>query len=351
MYSTTVYLYQQITKVLLVDTSGGYFTARYDPVYAKSLTINKGVDNVLLFEFINQEQKPVNITGSEFVFRLLDQSGTILLLEKPMTTLSASLGRVKVTLDSSDTLGINAQPASYSIERASGSYRQAAYVNADSAARGDANVVDSVKPQHLLSNVLTIPAINGTNNQGVNNPNNPPVQTNNTFQPSLYYSSEIVSPPYLTTVQAYLDCYTGTIKFEGLTELGLAWQNASETYDYMAFTGWIYYTVTGNWAYLRMAFNNRIGSGASANATVNPQGVVTAISIANQGQNYPAPPRIRIVGNGSGARAISTLASGGGVGGITLLDGGAGYTALTLNNTPQAYVIIDGGAVTNISWR
>ncbi len=61
MYSTTVYLYQQITRVLLIDTSGGYFTARYDPVYAKQLTVNKGVDNVLLFEFINQEQKPVNI--------------------------------------------------------------------------------------------------------------------------------------------------------------------------------------------------------------------------------------------------------------------------------------------------
>jgi hypothetical protein len=46
MYSTTVYLYQQIIRVLLIDTSGGYFTARYDPVYAKTLTVNKGVDNV-----------------------------------------------------------------------------------------------------------------------------------------------------------------------------------------------------------------------------------------------------------------------------------------------------------------
>jgi hypothetical protein len=71
MYSTTAYLYQQIIRVLLIDTSGGYFTARYDPVYAKTLTVNKGVDNVLLFEFINQDQKPVNITGSTFRFRLL----------------------------------------------------------------------------------------------------------------------------------------------------------------------------------------------------------------------------------------------------------------------------------------
>ena len=55
MYSTQAYIYQQITQVLLMDTGAGEtFIYRYDPVYAKQLTINKGVDNVLLFEFINQ---------------------------------------------------------------------------------------------------------------------------------------------------------------------------------------------------------------------------------------------------------------------------------------------------------
>ena len=151
-------------------------------------------------------------------------------------------------------------------------------------------------------------------------------------------------------MQAYLDCYTGTVKFEGLTELGKTWENASETHDYEAYTGWLYYTVTGNWSRLRMAFNNRIGSGATAQATVNTQGVVTGISVTNVGQNYPAAPRVVIVGNGSGAQAVAT-ASGGAVGSITVLNGGAGYTGLTLNNPPTANVVLDGGAVTNISWR
>ena len=84
MYSTQAYIYQQITRVLLIDTGAGEtFTYRYDPVYAKRLTINKGVDNVLLFEFINQEEKPVNITGSSFVFRTIDQKGTKLLSTNP----------------------------------------------------------------------------------------------------------------------------------------------------------------------------------------------------------------------------------------------------------------------------
>ena len=78
MYSTTVYLYQQKTRVVMLDSSGQYFTLRYEPVYAKRLTINKGVDNVLLFEFVNQEEKPVNITGSSFMFRVVDTTGTTL---------------------------------------------------------------------------------------------------------------------------------------------------------------------------------------------------------------------------------------------------------------------------------
>ena len=82
MYSTTAYIYQQIQRILLIDTEGvgEVFVRRWQPVYAKKLTINKGVDNVILFEFINQDQKPVNITGSTFRFRLLNQTGDELLI-------------------------------------------------------------------------------------------------------------------------------------------------------------------------------------------------------------------------------------------------------------------------------
>ena len=55
MYSTPAYLYQQIQQVLLVDVSGAYFNARWNPVYAKSLKLNLGVDNVILFQFLNQD--------------------------------------------------------------------------------------------------------------------------------------------------------------------------------------------------------------------------------------------------------------------------------------------------------
>jgi hypothetical protein len=339
MYSTTVYLYQQITPVLLVDTSGGYFTRRYDPVYAKSLTINKGVDNVLLFEFINQDQKPVNIIGSTFVFRLINQAGDALLLAKDMEVLSAATGRVKVTLSESDTVNLTAQPASYSIERTAGSYVQAAYVDDNAGARGTAVIVDSIQPQHLPSSELTIPTTYGN-----------PTEF---FPPQLaeYFSSEVEAPGYLTTFQMYLDVYTGTIKFQGQDFQGINWTDASDSFEYVAESGWHYFTVTGHYSKLRIAFDNRQGQGATADATVSDSGVVTSIAVTAPGTGYQGAARITIVGNGSGAQATSTVNGNGGIGSITVTSGGSGYTPIQIQNTVRANVVIDAGSVTSISYR
>ena len=339
MYSTTVYLYQQITPVLLVDTSGGYFTRRYDPVYAKSLTINKAVDNVLLFEFINQDQKPVNILGSTFVFRLIDQTGDVLLLEKDMDILSAATGRVKVTLTNSDTINLTAQPASYSIQRTAGNYVQAAYVDDNAGARGTAVIVDSIQPEHIASSELTVPTTYGN-----------PTEF---FPPQLaeYFSSEVVAPGYLTTFQMYLDVYSGTIKFQGQGFQGIEWTDVSESYEYVAESAWHYFTVSGHYSRLRIVFDNRQGQGATATATVSDAGVVTGIAVTAPGTGYQGAARITIVGNGSGAQATSTVNGNGGIGSITVTNGGSGYTPIQIQNTVRANVVIDAGAVTSISYR
>jgi hypothetical protein len=357
MYSTTVYLYQQITKVLLVDTSGGYFQARYDPVYAKSLTINKGVDNVLLFEFINQEQKPVNITGSTFVFRLMNQTGDKLLLEKPMTSLSNALGRVKVVLDTNDTINLVAQPASYSIQRTSGDYVQAVYVDANSQARADANVVDSVLPQFIPSKALTIPTIYGKAQQIVPGPTNWPdwalyPQPVNTTQLTEFYSSFIdTSQQSLTTVKMDLDHFTGTVKFQAAQDYESVWYNVTPSYDFLDETSSQYFNIEGFHPLIRAAFNNSQGFGAQATAQVSEDGVVTGISITNSGQGYVAAPKVQILGNGSGAEAVATIGADGSVSTITLTNGGSGYLPIQYQGTQQATVLLTTGTITNLQYR
>ena len=356
MYSTTVYLYQQITKVLLVDTSGGYFTARYDPVYAKQLTINKGVDNVLLFEFINQDEKPVNITGSSFVFRLLSQNGNELLLTKDMEILSAALGRVKVVLPSEDTINIQAQPASYSIQRAAGNYLQAAYVDANSQARADCNIVDSVLPQFIPSAECTVPDMYGKQNYVGTAPTNWPdwantPQPQNAIQMTEFYSSFMpTNGSSFTTVKYDLVGYTGTVKVQGAQNYESVWYDVTDSREYLSATVSDYFNVVGFHPLLRLALNNSIGFGAMGNVQVS-DGVVTGITITNPGYNYVAPPLIQILGTGAGAKATCTIGDTGQISGVTIVDGGSGYLPVQFQSTVSATAVFTNGKVENVQYR
>lgn len=356
MYSTTAYLYQQITKVLLVDTGGGYFTARYDPVYAKTLTVNKGVDNVLLFEFINQDQKPVNITGSTFVFRLMNQAGDRLLLEKAMEILSPTTGRVKVVLNSADTIDIVAQPGSYSIQRTSGNYVQAVYVDADSGARADCNIVDSILPDFIPSKELTIPTVTGFQTWQQPAPQSwpdwalQPAPINRT-QMTEYYSSEMPTNGLaMTTIKFDLVHFTGTIKVQGAQDYLAVWNDVTESRQYYDATRTDYWTVIGFHPLLRLALNQSIGFGASGTAVVE-DGVVTGISLNNGGSGFQAPPYVQILGDGAGATAVSEINAGGVVTAINVVTGGSGYVPIQYQGSISATVVISNGLCLNLMYR
>jgi hypothetical protein len=358
MYSTTVYLYQQITRVLLVDTAGGYFTKRYDPVYAKTLTVNKGVDNVLLFEFINQDQKPVNVTGSTFKFRLLTQAGDRLLVEKDMDILSAVTGRVRVVLTPADTNDIVAQPGSYSIERTQGSYHQAVFTDADAGARADCNIVDSIYPEFVPSLEVTIPTITGKNQTVSAAPTGWPdwalnPQPLNSVQRTEFYSSHMpTNGASLTTVKMDLVHYTGTLKLQAAQDYESEWYNVTESREYLDATESVYFNAVGYHPLLRIALNTSIGYGATAEATV-VNGVVTGILLTNAGNSYVAPPYVQILGYGAGATAVATLNSGGAgtVANVTVTTGGSGYLPIQFEGSTAATVVLTNGVVENIQYR
>jgi len=382
MYSTQVYIYQQITRVLLMDTGAGEtFIYRYDPVYAKQLTINKGVDNVLLFEFINQEEKPVNITGSTFLFRAISTDGAKILVEKSLVILNAPTGRAKVTLSSADLLEVLAQPANYSIQRTqNGGLTEAVFTNAQAGARAPANIVDSILPQYVPSAPLTIPTTKlsaqasldgtawGSYSPGTywsGNPNGGNYW--NSFANTEFYSSFIEPVNAVTTVQLTLDGYTGTIKAQAAENYQSVFYNISESVTYYNYTGTIHHNIVGWYPLVRMCFNNSIfavpdqpGIPATAYA-ITEGGVVTGINIINGGSGYLAPPKINIIGDGSGATAVATI-SGGVVTGIEVTNGGSGYWYLpnagmgagVYPNAPNqtgAAVIISTGYVVDLLYR
>jgi hypothetical protein len=211
MYVTTAYLYQQIQSVLLVDITGvgDVFNRRWRPVYAKNLKLNLGVDNVILFQFQNQDQKPVNISGATFTFRIISQNGENLLYAKELVSLNNGLGRAKVTIPAVDTLAFQAQPASWSLEVSSGILDQAVFTDDYAGARGSIDIVNSVFPAFVASSELTIPS--------------------QAPDSSVYYTSVLFTDGRrLTTFQLDPVKFTGTLRVEGST---LDADTSQEWYD------------------------------------------------------------------------------------------------------------------------
>jgi hypothetical protein len=376
MYSTQVYLYQQLTRVLLMDTGAGEtFIYRYDPVYAKRLTINKGVDNTILFEFVNQEEKPVNITGSTFIFRAINQQGTRLLVEAPVTILNAATGRVKVNLTADQLVEIEAQPASYSIQRTQpqGGYSDAVFVNAQAGARAPVDIVDSVQPKFVPSSELTIPTTELSNQvtyDGTNmdtypggtfywqgNPNGAGYYTS--FINTTFYSSFIEPRGPVTTIQMDLVGYTGTIKIQAAENYQSIWYNVDESITYLNETRTIHRTVVGWHPLLRVVFNNSIFAtpdqpGVPAQAyAICGDGQVQSIQLLEGGSGYLAPPKVDIVGNGAGAAAVATINAAGEVTSIDMVSNGSGYWPIPQMPNPGAYpsplTPNQTGAIVNIS--
>jgi hypothetical protein len=369
-----------------MDTGAGEtFIYRYDPVYAKRLTINKGVDNVLLFEFINQQEKPVNVTGSTFLFRVINTESDEVLIQEPMVILNAPTGRVKVTLTSEQLLEILAQPANYSITRSSGNLTEAVFTNAQAGARAPVDIVDSVLPQHVPSSPLTIPttklsaqfSVEGSGYENwpaspywAGNPNGGSFW--NSYLNPQYFSSFIEPRNSVTTVQMDLVGYTGTIKFQAAENYQSIFYNVTESVTYLNKTGTIHWNVIGWYPIIRACFDSSLfsvpnyptPSPASAYAVCN-NGVVTSIIMNNNGTGYLAPPKINIIGNGSGATAEATWnPATGAISGITVTNGGSGYWRVpnamvsgsggTYPVAPQnqgAAVIISTGYVENLLYR
>jgi hypothetical protein len=382
MYSTTAYLYQQRTQVLLLDSSGQYFTMRYDPVYAKRLTLNLGVDNVLLFSFVNQDEKPVNVNGCTFTFRITNTAGSVLLLQEPMTILNAATGQVKVSIPAEHTLELIAQPASYSISVQSGNLNQAVFTNAQAGARAPIDLVNSIFPQFIPSVPLTIPTTSlssQTSFDGGSYQQYPGWAGNwyyggngswynNNYQNTEFYSSFIEPRNYITTIQMDLVGYTGAIKAQFAQNYESIWHNVTESTTYYNETRTIHMNVVGWYPLLRLCFNNSLFStpmppGVPANAyAVCTDGVLTEMVLVNGGSGYLAPPQVDIIGNGSGAVVTANIGGDGTVTGFNIISGGSGYWPIPSGGVnPAAYPvppanqgafpIISTGYITNILYR
>ena len=243
MYSTNVYYF--IPRQTVVVYSGNS-TRRYAIVYAKNLKLNKGVDNKLQFQYLNQEQKPVDITNYEISFRLLNYDGTVTLLKKAVTKTLSLNGLCEILVTANELMEIDPQMCYYSLEVTENGYDYATFVDSEAGARGKLELVDSVLPSFLPATNVTIPS------HATPNPNANPVT---------YYSSIInTSENPVLTIQTKLHQYSGNIQAQGSTEPQAGWYNIGNLQTYSNVSSSTGHTLDGFHPYVRLKFVSTEGN-------------------------------------------------------------------------------------------
>lgn len=241
MYATSVFIYTQRQIVVLLT---GYSPRKYMPQYAKPLTLNKGVDNQIQFQFLNQEQKPVDITGKEITCRIINYEGKELLLQKALTPQLPVTGITSLFINAADLENIVAQKAYYSLEIPSGSFDFPVFVDQNAGARGDMNIVNSVLPSFVASAEISIPT-----GQPFPNIANIANSTANTYYTSVF---ETNNNPVLT-IQINYHQYNGNVVVEGSTQVDADWYPI-QLHSYANISDTHGYVVKGYHPYMRVGF-------------------------------------------------------------------------------------------------
>lgn len=238
---TPVYLYNQRQYVVLLELSASA-KIRYETVYAKELILNRGVDNVLEFALMNQEQKPVNITGKEITARILNYDGSEILIQKACTPILPVTGITSLIITAEELDSITHQQCYYSLEIPVDSFDKPVFVDSAGGARGVIRIVNSVLPRFVASENVTIPT-------------HPHPETGT---PRTYYSSIIkTDEDNIVTIQTSLHNFTGSIQLQGSTL-----QDFSYSYDityptnYVTQTGEVGITIDGYHPFIRIKIVN-----------------------------------------------------------------------------------------------
>lgn len=247
-----VYLYnQRIHVVLLEAVASGKI--RYNKVYAKELILNRGVDNLIEFAFVNQEQKPVNVSSKEITVRLLDADGKEILLQKTLVEIYPVTGIMGFRVSAEELDKITTQLCYYSVEIPVEEFDYPVFVDAQGGARGVVRITNSVLPSFVHSYVLTIPDYTIMSSI--------PVTT--------YYSSSFYTKQQsLYTFQLYFKDYIGRIIFQGSTVSNFAYSyNITSAYSFAGVTENRFYNIEGFHPFIRIKFENEGAIGSSSSVT------------------------------------------------------------------------------------
>lgn len=223
-------------------------------MYTKNLVAHRGTDNQILIEFVNQDQKAVNVTGKEFTCRLISHDGSTMLLEKPLVIVNATKGQTKLVLTEQELDSIAPGTVGFSVEQVStGTPYEPVYVGDNAAARGRIDIIESIMPTFIESKFLTVAdhsvntnilAVFGEALYGSSMYSTPIVHTSSTLN---------TEDADLITLQILMDQYVGAVIIEGATDNDNLWYTV-KVEDIPVAQNLYTTNVVGYHPYLRVSF-------------------------------------------------------------------------------------------------
>jgi hypothetical protein len=118
-------------------------------VYTNTLQIYKGIDNILKIKVQNADQKPVNITGFNLTFNIVEDyvfANATTVLSTNVTIVNANAGLGTVTISSLNMVQLTAEQYNYNVKINNGSANIAAYVDDNYGAAGQMMVSSAAYP-------------------------------------------------------------------------------------------------------------------------------------------------------------------------------------------------------------
>jgi hypothetical protein len=118
-------------------------------VYTNTLQIYKGIDNILKIKVQNADQKPVNITGFNLTFNMVEDyvfANATTVLSTNVTIVNANAGLGTVTISSLNMIQLTAEQYNYNVKINNGTANIAAYVDDNYGAAGQIMVSSAAYP-------------------------------------------------------------------------------------------------------------------------------------------------------------------------------------------------------------
>jgi len=113
-------------------------------MYSGILKATKGVDTVIEFQFLDQNQKPVDLESTPLTFKIIDSYENSTLLSKGMAVTVPEKGKATITLTDTDLSSIDTQRAKYSVTRVKSGLTELAYVDDNAGSQGYIDILPEV---------------------------------------------------------------------------------------------------------------------------------------------------------------------------------------------------------------